>query len=429
MSRTCFRIVILLLLSALPVFAKDNLSQSRDTMRSILKNVAAETSKNFYDPSLKGIDWKAATDNARQKIDNAKSVNEMEAAIYELLEQLDDSHTFFIPPMSSKETKYGFDAKPYGDEVRVYDVDPKGAAAQAGLQVGDRILQVAGYEAEREKFFSIMIYARLLYAVSPMRLLIQRPGKAPFEVDITPKIITRPVVIQSSLAYATIWALGMDDYEEWRKHSTFHYGNEGGVGWFEVRDFEVGGDFLAGVAEKTAGSKALIIDLRDSPGGAEDALLAFAGLFQDTDGEMGTATNRKKSRPLKVRAHRPYFGVPLFILVDSTTASASEMLARHLQKNRKAIVIGDKTMAAVTGAEYFPEEFGAGMIIGYGINIGTWKVALSDGEILEKKGIIPDVACIPTQEDMQKKHDSCFAIAMKMAKEAITPAIKAEVKQ
>ena len=80
-------VVLLLVISlALPLFASDPLAQSRDNMRSILKNVASETSKNFYDPTLKGLDWKAATEEARRQIDNAKSLAEMQAAVYQLLE-------------------------------------------------------------------------------------------------------------------------------------------------------------------------------------------------------------------------------------------------------------------------------------------------------------------------------------------------------
>jgi C-terminal processing protease CtpA/Prc len=415
-----FRLAVLscLLLANLPALAGDKLSQSRDNMRNILKNVASQTSKNFYDPTLKGVDWKAATDLARQKIDQAKSVNEMEAAVYELLERLDDSHTFFVPPMSTKELKYGFDMKPFGDQIRVYDVDPRGAAAEAGLQVGDRVLQIAGYEAERDKLFSLLAYVRVLYSVSPMKLMVVRPGVKPFEVDITPKVITRPVVVSSSQAFSSLWALVMDNYQEWMKHSTFHYGTQDGVGYFQVRQFpSEGGDFLAGVAEKTQGSKSLIIDLRDSPGGSVDTLLAFAGMFQESDSDMASAIDRKKTKPLRVRAHRPYFGVPIYLLVDSTTASASELFARHLQKTRKAVIIGDHTLGAVTEADYFDEELGAGMVISYGINIGTAKIVLPDGEVLEKKGIAPDVRCIPTQEDMREKRDPCLAMAMKMAKE------------
>jgi C-terminal processing protease CtpA/Prc len=386
-------------------------------MRSVLKNVSSEINKNFYDSSLKGLDWKALTEETRQRIDRAKSLNEMEAAVFEMVEKLDDSHTFFIPPESSIEVKYGFNVKPYGDEIRVYDVDAKGAAAIAGLQVGDKVVQIAGTEAKRDSVFHLLAEMKLLYTVSPLNMLVQRQGQGYLQISITPRIITRPVVTTESQIFAAFWALVMDDYSEWQKRATFMYGSSDGVGYFQVRQFpSQGGDFLTGLAQKTQASKALIIDLRDCPGGSVDTLLSFAGLFQDTDSEMGSAIERKKTKPLKIKARKPYFKVPLFILVDSTTASAAEMITRHLQRNRKAIVIGDRTLGAVTMATEINGEVGAGMITYYGINVGMAKIVLSDGEVLEKKGITPDIACLPSQEDMRQKKDPCLALALKMAK-------------
>ena len=113
--------------------------------------------------------------------------------------------------------------------------------------------------------------------------------------------------------------------------------------------------------------------------------------------------------------------MPLFILVDSTTASASELFARHLQLERKAVVIGDHTLGAVTEANYLDEEVGAGMVIAYGINVGTAKIVLPGGEILEKKGITPDVNCVPTEDDLREKRDPCLDLAAKLAQDAIAP--------
>ena len=60
-------------------------------MKLVLKQVASDIEKNFYDPKMKGVDWKAAVKEAEKKIDKAVMINEMFGAIYELSEQVDDS--------------------------------------------------------------------------------------------------------------------------------------------------------------------------------------------------------------------------------------------------------------------------------------------------------------------------------------------------
>src|SRR4051794_14031705 len=110
-SKTLLTIIFCVLLVS-TALAGDPLRPTRERFRNVLKSVSADLSKNFHDPTMNGLDWKAATAEARTKIDNATSLNEMEAAIFELTEKLDDSHTFFVPPMNSVEAKYGFEVKP-----------------------------------------------------------------------------------------------------------------------------------------------------------------------------------------------------------------------------------------------------------------------------------------------------------------------------
>jgi C-terminal processing protease CtpA/Prc len=389
-------------------------------MKYILKNVANEISKNFYDPKLKGLDWKAAVDEAKQKIDAAKSINEMEVAIFQFVEKLDDSHTTFIPPDSATVVKYGFDAKPYGKEIRIFEVDRGGAAETAGLKVGDRLMEINGFLAERASFEKLMIYTRKLYQISPMNLNVDRPGVGALTVSIVPKINKRAIVMNREANFNAIWALALDDFTEWhKKYGTYRYSSENGIGYLQLREFpDDGQDFLKGLAEKSKGADAVIIDLRDCPGGALKTLLSFAGLFQTTEGILATEVDRAKSEPMKIKPQRPFLGGSIFILVDSTTASAAELLARHLQKTRNAVVIGDDTAAAVTVGKVLNASVGGSLVTEYGIGIGIGRVVFPDGEELEKKGITPDMKCLPTQRDMFEGKDPCLAQAYKLAAEA-----------
>jgi hypothetical protein len=76
----------------------DELGNERFRMKSIAKTVSDEIERRYYDGNLKGLDWKALLEQTKQKIDNAKNVPDMLAAIYIMVDKLKDSHTHFLPP-------------------------------------------------------------------------------------------------------------------------------------------------------------------------------------------------------------------------------------------------------------------------------------------------------------------------------------------
>ena len=131
-------------------------------MQRILKEVSETVEKNFYDPKMNGVDWKAGVETARQRIDKADHLGEMIAAINGLLARLNDSHTVFFPPGRTEHPLFGFDAKPFGEEILVYDVMAHGPAADAGLQIGDRIIGINDFKATRGNVDIIMRYFSFL---------------------------------------------------------------------------------------------------------------------------------------------------------------------------------------------------------------------------------------------------------------------------
>jgi len=111
-------------------------------MKSIAKTVADEIEKRYYGANLKGLDWKGQLEEAKQKIDRAKNVSELLTAIYVMVDKLKDSHTHFLPPSVNIKLKYGFEAKPIGDDIRIYRISPNLPAEKAGLKVGDKIVSM-----------------------------------------------------------------------------------------------------------------------------------------------------------------------------------------------------------------------------------------------------------------------------------------------
>jgi C-terminal processing protease CtpA/Prc len=421
-----FRLMLALFISCVLLtslaIAGDDLGPTRTNMKYILKSVSAEIAKNYYDPNLKGLDWKALTDEARGKIDKAKNIQEMQAAVFELLERLDDSHTFYMRPQMTEEPVYGFDIKPFGDEIRVYDIARKGAAQTAGLRVGDRVHQMQGYEIDRSNVVKLLTYTRSLYAVSPLELLVTRPGEGPITISIKPQIERHSLVQDRFNRYAELWSFVTEkgkydpDYE--KKYLTYKAGVKDGIGYVEIKEFDEP-EFLKGQLEKASDGQALILDLRNCPGGYQATLLAFASRFEPEETVMGETVGRKKTEPLKIHGSRNPIAKPMVIMVDSTSASAAEMLARHLQRTKGAIVVGDITAGMVESAIELDLGVGGAMVTDYGVGVSTSRVVLTGGEELEHKGVTPDVKCLPTQQDMAADRDTCLDVAFKVAKEAV----------
>src|ERR1035441_7840036 len=102
-------------------------------MEDIMDVVAKDIQRNFYDPGLKGVDWKAITERARQRVRQADLLNDMLAAVASVPYQLNDSHTYFIPPGRWVSIDYGFEAEPFGKDILVYKMKKDGPAINAGL--------------------------------------------------------------------------------------------------------------------------------------------------------------------------------------------------------------------------------------------------------------------------------------------------------
>jgi hypothetical protein len=117
----CVNVLRCLLLATLLVSCttsySENIKAERRRAEQILNLVSKDVQNNFYDDALKGLDWLALTEQARQRIRSAEELGQMHGAISALLYQLHDSHTVFIPPKRKIKAVYGFKAKPFANNI------------------------------------------------------------------------------------------------------------------------------------------------------------------------------------------------------------------------------------------------------------------------------------------------------------------------
>ncbi len=403
-------------------FAAD-MNYERARMRDILNIVSRDIQRNFYDPQMKGIDWEKQTVQARARIDKADSVGEMLTAIFWLADSVNDSHTVFLPPGHPTTAKFGFEAMAVGDKILVTELKKGGAAASAGLKLGDQIVTVNGMTARREDFDLMMLYFRALRPVARMQLSIIRYGSMQ-TLTIDGKQFVRPAITDLT-DFETVWQLirESENEKEYTRWST----TDDGIGYIKLPSFLGVEDAMSRATGKLKNVKALVVDLRSNPGGAITTLAEFGGYFYGKDTVMANVKTRKGDEPIKARNHSTRFSVPVFVLVDSRSASAAEIFARTMQLQKTATVIGDVSSGRVSAARIFPQKIGAEIVVPFATEITIGQVIFSDGKQIEKVGVKPDILCLPTATDLAAEKDVCYSRALEAARAQMGIAAGAKV--
>ncbi|MGO9561341.1 MAG: S41 family peptidase [Candidatus Korobacteraceae bacterium] len=404
----------------LPCFAGDKSGQlssyEKAVMQQMLKDTADAVRKNYYDPSLHGVDFTAAYQVADQEIRNATSVHQGYEAIESMLAKLDDSHTHFIPPAQPFKVEQGWEMQMIGDKCLVTHITDGSDAAAQGLKAGDRILVVDGVKPSREGWAGLHYQLRTLSPRSSLHLVVGAPGEQPKNMVVASKVIPRPA--EYDLTTNDIWRLHELQQADWRqKYEPRGVELDNVFVWklpiFYLKEADVDSYF-----HKAQKYPALVLDLRGNPGGAAAILLRVVGMVFDHDVKIADDVKRDKTKALvaKSQGDHAYKG-KLIVLIDSESASSSELFARTVQLEKRGTVIGDQSAGAVRGAERFRVVHGDGMGNHYifAVEVTVADVKMPDGKALEKNGVVPDENVLPSPEELAAGADPQLARALQLA--------------
>src|SRR5262249_20140896 len=109
------------------------------------------------------------------------------------------------------------------------------------------------------------------------------------------------------------------------------------------------------------GLKALILDLRNNPGGLFDGAVAISDFFVES-GRIVTVKSRKEETSYDAKPEGTFIGFPMALLVNAKTASAAEIIAACLQDHQRAVVIGERTVGQGIVKGFFPLKSGVGAV-------------------------------------------------------------------
>jgi carboxyl-terminal processing protease len=185
--------------------------------------------------------------------------------------------------------------------------------------------------------------------------------------------------------------------------------------------FAVGTSDIENVFIRARRKNALILDLRGNSGGPVRVMNALLGRLSRDAVTIGIQHERGARSPLVANGvGNDAFTGQLTVLVDSRSASASEVTARVVQLTRRGRVIGDRTAGAVMRARYHGYSIGTQTVVFYGVNVTDADLEMSDGGRLEGVGVVPDELVLPTAEDMAAGRDPALARALTLAGKSIT---------
>ncbi|MCH2136798.1 MAG: S41 family peptidase [Phycisphaerales bacterium] len=327
-----------------------------------------------------------------------------QAAIAAMVDSLEDPHSVFIPPrdteafekeMSGRYTGIGAEIRPVDDRLMIITPLDDSPAFHAGLRAGDVLHSIDGTDTLG------------LGADGCIDLLLGEPGT---DVELG---IVRPdgseatiTVTRAPIGAPTVEGLIRRDgqWRHWIDETT-------GVAYVELAQFtdSTSHELRAVLEDHGDNLRGLILDLRGNPGGALPAAVESADLFL-AEGPIVHIKPQREDRAAEAHTWSARSGhageaVPVVVLVDRHSASASEILAGALAQNGDARVVGERTFGKGSVQELRPLDADKGLV-----KFTTALYALPEGRIIERDpddptapwGVDPSEGCVVPQTPAQR---------------------------
>ena len=389
----------------------------------MLSTIKSDLQKNYYDPQFGGMNLEERFKTANEKINQATSLAQLLGVVAQVLLDLNDSHTFFLPPGRTYRTDYGWQMKAIGDRVYVVAVKPKSDAETKGLQEGDEIVSIDGIKPTRDNLWKVLYLYQQIRPRPGMRLTVIKPNGEQQQLDVAAKIQEGKKMVD-----LTGYGQGYDTGDLIREAENEAHLNRqrfveiGDVFVWKMPAFDIDPLKVRDMMSKVKNRKTLILDLRGNGGGYEDTLLTLIGNVFDHEVKVGELKRRKEQKEMiaKSRGSEAFAG-KILVLIDSQSASAAELFARVVQLEKRGTVIGDRSAGAVMRSRISSHTIGIDILIPYAVSITDADIIMTDGRSLERVGVEPDELKLPSSGDLGGKRDSVLAYALSLVGVDYTP--------
>lgn len=309
-------------------------------------------------------------------------------AVRGMVQAVNDPYTVFMPPEENKEFRDALNGELEGigaqlalREEKIVVIAPlKGSPAErAGLRSGDIIREVDGVATEGQPLPAVVHRIRGKKGTS-VTLLIERPKT---DAAITLTIVREEIRVPSV-------------------ESRLEEREDGTVAVVVINQF--GGETIPEMGRALKGLegnklRGMILDLRGNGGGYLEGAVDMTSLFLQK-GKVVTVQGRGKDPQVHYVDGRPALpDLPLVVLIDQGTASASEIVAGALQDHARANIIGMKSFGKGTVQEVVDLPGGSSL------RVTTARWLTPSGRDLGKEGVSPDIVVERTPEQIENEQD------------------------
>jgi len=299
-----------------------------------------------------------------------------------------DEHTAFIDPEraailqeDASGSFEGIGASVEMDELGrlvIAEPFPGRPAAEAGVKRNDVVLEVDGKSLRGLSLYEAVSLIRGPEGSTVVLTILREGEPDPIKIPVVRAKIEIEVVTSKML--------------------------DGNVGYVSLSEFSSGasGKVNAAISDlRQQGATSLILDLRNNPGGFLSEAIAVSGLFVE-DGTPVVREHRKdeaQDQIYRAQGIHSAADLPLVVLVNRGSASASEIVAGAMKDLGRATIIGEQSFGK--GTVQLPHTLSDGSQLR--VTIAEWLTP--DGNSIDKTGIVPDIVVELTQEDFVDGRD------------------------
>ena len=303
----------------------------------------------------------------------------IESALNGMLSSL-DPHSSFMDAKSyrymNEQTKgkfggLGIEVTMENGVVKVVSPIDDTPAARIGIKAGDYITDIDG-EAVMGQTLNEAVSKMRGKVGTKVKLMISRAGEKPFEVTIKREEIkiqsVKSEVKNDDISYIRVSSFTEDVADNVQKA-------------FEKAKKETNGKI-----------RGIVLDLRNNPGGLLDQAVALSDLFLNR-GEIVSTRSRDEEDTIKFSAKEGDItnGLPIVVLINEGSASASEIVSGALQDHHRAILLGEKSFGKGSVQTIIPlGQYGA-------MRITTARYYTPSGRSIQAEGIEPDILVKPAK--------------------------------
>lgn len=304
-------------------------------------------------------------------------------AISGMVDSLGDPYSTFMTPDENKSLSDdlkgvfgGIGAEIGSRDGSITVVAPlKGSPAEkAGILAGDKIVEIDGNSTQDMSVDEVVKEIRGQVGTK-VKLKIERDGKDLLFEITRDTIVDKTVnweMKDGKIAYISISQFKQDTAKELNDQI---------------------GDILA------HGPNGIILDLRNNPGGSLDTVINVASRFIDKDQVIVTVDYGSNQEVYKASGDKRFSGLPMVVLVNEGSASASEILAGALKDYKLATLVGKKTFGKGLVQEISELKDGSSLKL----TVAKWLTP--NGTYINKNGIAPDVEVDYTEKDFKAGKD------------------------